>query len=190
MNGRSFSQVAAEVAKNIRNIRMAVDGGVDDDWKRVNSYIADILKECSMLYAKLARLQTDFIGSELEELQRIAEGVLVLGDEMSNFSKSFYEGTYKMQPSEVMYGGYSGGGENSGGGGPPSPSGPPSPPSPPQPGLPPQPPSPPSNDEDYEVKLEVEDEDGGDGEDEKKGEEEESEGKEEQDNPDDDGLAL
>jgi hypothetical protein len=157
MRNSAFSQVASQISENFRKIRMASDGEIDADWKRVNSYIADILKECSMLYAKLARLQADFNGEELKNIQRISEGVLVLGDEMSNFSKEFYEGTYKMQPSDVLYGGYSDNNQQ-----PPQGVSPPTPPMNPLP--PPSEPSDPEDgsdgsDEDYQVDLKSEEED-------------------------------
>ncbi|MGH6876897.1 MAG: hypothetical protein ACREHV_05885, partial [Rhizomicrobium sp.] len=63
------------------------------------SYIADVLKDTHVLYAKLARLEGDFGGEELSRLERISEAVLALGNELSSFSKAFYEGKYDMAQS-------------------------------------------------------------------------------------------
>ena len=90
---------------------------MDADWQRVNSYIADVLKDAHVLYAKLARLQGDFGGAELDQLQKISEAVLVLGDELSVFSKDFYDGKYRMQQSEFTYGDQGGAPIPTGGGG-------------------------------------------------------------------------
>ena len=76
----------------------------DAEWQRVNSYIADVLKDTHVLYAKLARLQGDFIGRELDELEKISESVLSLGEELSQFSKAFYEGKLSMAEGDLAYG--------------------------------------------------------------------------------------
>ena len=113
--GKDFSRVAADVKKILAGLpisRVAVDR--DENWKRVHASIADILKEASMLYSKLARLEADFAGEELESLERVSEAVLAIGDELSRFSKAFYEGKYTAQESEFTYGGE--GNENGGGG--------------------------------------------------------------------------
>lgn len=76
----------------------------DAEWQRVNSYIADVLKDAHVLYAKLARLQGDFVGQELNSLERISESVLTLGEELSQFSKAFYDGKLQMADSDMAYG--------------------------------------------------------------------------------------
>lgn len=97
-----FSRVAAEVRGEL--VSRVAKADRNAEWQRVNSYIADVLKDAHVLYAKLARLQGDFAGAELDQLQKISEAILVLGDELSVFSKDFYEGKYFMQQSEFTYG--------------------------------------------------------------------------------------
>jgi hypothetical protein len=72
----------------------------DAEWQRVNSYIADVLKDCYVLFAKLARLRGDFAGSELGKLDGISGKVRDLGQELAGFSKSFTEGEYSMDKKE------------------------------------------------------------------------------------------
>lgn len=102
MTASAFAKVASDV-----KAAMARRAGTDRDaeWHRVNSYIADVLKDSHVLYAKLARLQNDFAGHELEDLEKISENVLGLGKSLSQFSKDFYDGKYAMTPSETQYGG-------------------------------------------------------------------------------------
>lgn len=100
----NFSKVAAEVASALSNGRTAAAADKDADWQRVNSYIADVLKDSHVLYAKLARLQGDFAGEELDRLIKVSEAVLRIGDELSGFSKAFFEGKYDMAESEFTYG--------------------------------------------------------------------------------------
>ncbi len=103
--------LAAEVSQTLRNHTAKVDR--DAEWQRVHSYIADVLKDTHVLYAKLARLEGDFVGEELTRLERISEAVLTLGNELSAFSKAFYEGKYDMAQNEFAYGeGGGGGGES------------------------------------------------------------------------------
>jgi len=97
-----FSRIASEVRQSIFN-RVATEDR-DGEWQRVNSYVADVLKDTHVLYAKLARLQGDFAGEELARLSKISEAVLAIGDELSTFSKAFYEGKYEMLQSEYTYG--------------------------------------------------------------------------------------
>jgi hypothetical protein len=103
-----FASVALQVSKDLRDRRLypvkiaTVDR--DAEWQRVNSYIADVLKDTHVLYAKLARLQGDFIGRELDELEKISESVLSLGEELSQFSKAFYEGKLSMAEGDMAYG--------------------------------------------------------------------------------------
>jgi hypothetical protein len=75
-------------------VRMATDE--DAEWQRVNSYIADVLKDCYVLFAKLARLRGDFAGSELAKLDDISSGVRDMGQSLAGFSKAFNEGEYSM----------------------------------------------------------------------------------------------
>lgn len=98
---------ASRVAENLRK----AGNDRDSEWQRVNSYIADVLKDSHVLYAKLARLQGDFAGSELQELQGISEDVLSLGERLSKFSRAFYEGELAMVESSHKYGEQSPGGE-------------------------------------------------------------------------------
>lgn len=94
-------------AATAKSVQKAVSGRVrtsgsdrDSEWQRVNSYIADVLKDAHVLFAKLARLQGDFGGSELDGLEKISEDVLDIGGKLSAFSKSFYEGKAGMAESE------------------------------------------------------------------------------------------
>jgi hypothetical protein len=104
--------MAAEVSRALRQHNATVDR--EAEWQRVHSYIADVLKDTHVLYAKLARLEGDFGGEELSRLERISEAVLTLGNELSAFSKAFYEGKYSMAQSDFTYG-------EDGGEGPPAP---------------------------------------------------------------------
>ena len=72
----------------------------DAEWQRVNSYIADVLKDCYVLFAKLARLRGDFAGSELSRLDDVSSKVRDMGQELATFSKSFTEGEYSMSKKE------------------------------------------------------------------------------------------
>lgn len=106
----SFSRLAAQIAGSVR---VADEGQQpsehDAEWQRVNSYIADVLKDAHVLYAKLARLQGDFIGPELSELEKIASSVLDLGEQLSLFMKAFHDGDASMMK-EKTFGGGGGGG--------------------------------------------------------------------------------
>lgn len=101
-----LAALAAEVSQTLRNHTAKVDR--DAEWQRVHSYIADVLKDTHVLYAKLARLEGDFVGEELTRLERISEAVLTLGNELSAFSKAFYEGKYDMAQNDFSYGGEGG----------------------------------------------------------------------------------
>ena len=101
-----FASVAAEVdaalsqpsrpAQPFREVasdlQVAAAKDRDQEWQRVNSYIADVLKDAHVLYSKLARLQGDFIGSERSQLETISESVLDIGEELSHFMKEFHSG--------------------------------------------------------------------------------------------------
>lgn len=76
----------------------------DTEWYRVNSYIADILKDLAMTYSKIARLQQDFTGKENDDLSKIAEKILSLGGEMGEFMKAFHEGESSMVQEQVFGG--------------------------------------------------------------------------------------
>lgn len=104
MTSSNFAKVASDVAKIIRRHASADS---DAEWQRVNSYIADVLKDAHVLYAKMARLQGDFGGEELDRLRKISEAVLALGDELSGFAKAFKDGQYSMVETEFTYGGQS-----------------------------------------------------------------------------------
>ena len=98
----TFTKVAKDVFKSFGNRTATEDH--DAEWQRVNSYIADVLKDSHVLYAKLARLQGDFAGEELAKLSKVSQAVLAIGDELSSFSKAFYEGKYEILQSEFTYG--------------------------------------------------------------------------------------
>lgn len=102
---KNFPRLASELFQRLSGAtRVTVSADKDADWQRVNSYIADTLKDTHVLYAKLARLQGDFAGTELEELRVISESVLSLGSQLSKFSKEFDQGNYEMQQSQFVYG--------------------------------------------------------------------------------------
>lgn len=103
-NNPSFVVVAAEVQNAVeRRLKIAATNK-DQEWQRVHSYIADVLKDTHVLYAKLARLEGDFTGVEREQLEGISEKVLGLGEELSAFSKEFYQGKFSMQEKGFSYG--------------------------------------------------------------------------------------
>ncbi len=105
----SFSRIAAEVAGRVAYGEEPQPEQHDADWQRVNSYIADVLKDAHVLYSKLARLQGDFIGGELDHLEKISSKVLDLGEQLSTFMKAFHEGDASMMK-EKQFGGGQGGG--------------------------------------------------------------------------------
>jgi len=99
------------MARHNYDLETVRTAAVDEDaeWQRVNSYIADVLKDCYVLFAKLARLRGDFAGSELAKLDDVSSKVRDMGQELAGFSKSFTEGEYSMSKKE-QYG--EGGGGN------------------------------------------------------------------------------
>lgn len=97
-----FAAVAAEVKETIGRTAAAADK--DAEWQRVHSYIADVLKDSHVLYAKLARLEGDFTGPERDELERISEKVLDIGENLSAFAKEFYQGKFSMVEKGFSYG--------------------------------------------------------------------------------------
>lgn len=100
-----FATVAAEVQKNlVQKFRFSTDEN-DAEFQRVHSAIADVLKDAHMMYSKLVRLQGDFRGQEQDRLVQISEAVLSIGDELSSFDKSFYDGKLKMVQNDFTYGG-------------------------------------------------------------------------------------
>ena len=98
----NFVKVSSDVSKALRNHFSAEDRNAE--WQRVNSYVADVLKDIHVLYAKLARLQGDFGGEEFARLSKVSEATLAIGDELSKFSKAFYLGKYEMIQNEFTYG--------------------------------------------------------------------------------------
>lgn len=94
----TFKRISHEISVSLR--KAASDKNAD--WQRVNSYIADILKDAHVLYAKLARVQGDFSGQELDNLEKISEDVLSIGGKLSAFSKAFYEGKANMSEDETF----------------------------------------------------------------------------------------
>ena len=104
MSTSAFSRVAAEVHSTISGKTTISAVNKDAEWQRVNSYVADTLKDSAMLYSKLARLQADFIGEELDRLKKISEVVLNINNELSSFSEAFNAGKLDMAESEYQYG--------------------------------------------------------------------------------------
>jgi hypothetical protein len=102
-SGPILSTAASEVLDNLGESRVAV---VDKDaeWQRVHSYLADVLKDTHVLYAKLARLQGDFTGAERDNLEQISERVLDIGENLSQFSREFKEGRFSMVEKGFSYG--------------------------------------------------------------------------------------
>lgn len=90
MSRKSILASASDQLLNDLKPRVAIPEN-EADWQRVNSYVADVLKDCHVLYAKLARLQGDFNGSDLEKLEQISTQVLDMGVELSNFSRDFFK---------------------------------------------------------------------------------------------------
>lgn len=91
----TFNRIAQSVYQSI-NSRISAEPEQDTEWQRVNSLLADALKDVHVLYAKLARLQADFKDNEQKALATISENVLTIGGKLSEFSKAFYEGHLSM----------------------------------------------------------------------------------------------
>lgn len=150
MKSSRFAAVSGEICKALGG-RVAKNGGERDaEWQRVNSAIADVLKDSGVLFSKLARLQGDFAGPERDELEEIGNEVRGVTDQLSKFSSEFYAGELQMRTSETPFT------YNSDG----SPAVAPAPAPAPAPGAPPAPPPPPA-DEDFDVEAEISDEDSG-----------------------------
>jgi hypothetical protein len=98
-----FRRIAFKVEKSLLGRFKFAAESRDSEWQRVNSYIADVLKDAHVLYSKLARLQGDFTGTELDNLEKISNRVLEIGGELSSFMKEFHEGEAVMS-SEVIFG--------------------------------------------------------------------------------------
>lgn len=108
-----FRKTAFQVERSLLGKFKHAAESRDAEWQRVNSYIADVLKDAHVLYSKLARLQGDFTGTELDNLEKISEKVLGIGEELSHFMKAFHEGDAVMS-SEVIFGTPSEGGAPAG----------------------------------------------------------------------------
>lgn len=102
---RPFHQTARSVASRV-DVAAAKDR--DQEWQRVNSYIADVLKDAHVLYSKLARLQGDFVSPERDELETISGSVLDLGEQLSQFMKKFHSGEADMLGQSAFGGGEGG----------------------------------------------------------------------------------
>ncbi len=98
-----FADVAREISTAM-DVRFAAAKDMDVERQRVTSYIADVLKDSHVLYAKLARLQGDFKGREQGDLAEIAQKVLSIGDELSKFARAFRDGEAKMAETSFSYG--------------------------------------------------------------------------------------
>ncbi len=103
---RRPTQPFREVASDLQ---VAAAKDRDQEWQRVNSYIADVLKDVHVLYSKLARLQGDFIDPERSTLEHVSENVLDLGEELSRFMKAFHTGEADMLGQSSFGGGEDGG---------------------------------------------------------------------------------
>lgn len=91
----NLNRVASSVMKSLGGFRVANEER-NAEWQRVNALIADVLKDAHVLYSKMARLQGDFTGDERDELEDIAEQVLSVGRELSDFMTSFHDGNAEM----------------------------------------------------------------------------------------------
>lgn len=93
---KSILAKAAEkfLGKTLKRSHLAAED-VAAEFQRVHSYIADCAKDASVLYAKLARLQGDFRGEELETLIKVSESVLSISSDLQSFSKNFSEGRFE-----------------------------------------------------------------------------------------------
>ena len=118
-----FSRVSAEVSATLSapdrpkeglsstakavedRVREAATKDRNAEWQRVNSYLADVLKDAHVLYSKLARLQGDFAGTESTQLEKISESVLDIGEELSRFMKDFHTGRADMVGDTAFGGG-------------------------------------------------------------------------------------
>jgi hypothetical protein len=138
---RNFSRVAASVEAALSGRKRTAAEDRDQEWQRVNSYVADVLKDAHVLYSKIARLQSDFTGSELGHLEKIGEHVLDIGEDLSKFMKAFHEGEFSMMK-DIQFGG--------------GPQG--APPGTPPPAIPSEFKEPERTDEDYEKEIRSEDE--------------------------------
>ena len=87
-----FSDISRAIETNLKMKLATVDR--DAEWQRVNTYIADCLKDGHVLYSKLARLQSD--------LEKISESVLDVGSSLSEFSRTFFEGRSSMTLPDVF----------------------------------------------------------------------------------------
>lgn len=123
MHSNKFRRVATAVERSVSLRHGIATDERDQEWQRVNSYVADVLKDTHVLYAKLARLQGDFTGSELEELESVSDKVLELGEQLSRFMKDFHNGAASMLTSKLFGGGESPPGQS----GQPGPTAPPTP---------------------------------------------------------------
>jgi hypothetical protein len=95
-----FSDISRAIEADLKIKLATVDR--DAEWQRVNTYIADCLKDGHVLYSKLARLQSDFGGAELKNLEKISEAVLDVGSSLSEFSRTFFEGRSSMTLPDVF----------------------------------------------------------------------------------------
>ena len=102
---KPFRQIAESVASRVET---AAAKDRDQEWQRVNSYIADVLKDAHVLYSKLARLQGDFVSPERDELETISGSVLDLGEQLSQFMKKFHSGEADMLGQSAFGGGEGG----------------------------------------------------------------------------------
>ncbi len=109
----NFSRKSTGVEQSMAlRFKIADEGGKrDKDWQRVNTYIADVLKDVHVLYSKLARLQGDFTGDELMKLEKISERILDVGSDLTSFMRDFHSGDASMASPEVYGNPHGGGGD-------------------------------------------------------------------------------
>ena len=105
----AFAQVASQVHNKLARRLNTAAADKDAEWQRVNGSLADILKDCYMMVSKVARVQADFKGEELDRLMKISEAVMALGGEFAEFFKAFYDGRLEMVSGGLSFGDESGG---------------------------------------------------------------------------------
>ena len=96
-----FARIASQVHNKLSRTAAA---DKDQEWQRVNGQLADLLKDIFMANSKVARIQADFKGEELDRLMKISEAVMALGEELASFFKAFYEGRLEMVEGGLTFG--------------------------------------------------------------------------------------
>ena len=99
LSNRNFEDITTMIKDSYGIHRIAVENE-DADWQRVNSYVADIVKDIMLTYSKLARLRSDFVGSELAKIGGVSNKVREVGEIMLAFSKAFNANEYSIAKKE------------------------------------------------------------------------------------------